>query len=102
MADQRKQKQKEQRFLGIKLVRNTMELNPDSCRRACRRRRLLCRSMFENLLMRGFELNLSFIYSWWVDVGIIKSGEGVLSPCSTVLEQKLCVGINIAAQRIYG
>ena len=41
-------------------------------------------------------------YSWWVDVGVIKSDEGVASSCSTILHQKLCVAIDLAAQRIYG
>ena len=99
MADQQLQKQKEHGSSGI----YCSQLDPNSCRRVRRRCRLLCRSMFENLLMRGFELNCPpSIYGWWIDVGIIKSGEGVLSSCSTVLEQKLCVETSIAAQRIYG
>jgi hypothetical protein len=59
MADQRKQKQKQQSFLGIKLVRNTVKLDPNFCRRVHRR----CRSMSENLVIRP-RVELSFIYSF--------------------------------------
>ncbi|XP_024402345.1 transcription initiation factor TFIID subunit 2 isoform X1 [Physcomitrium patens] len=36
------------------------------------------------------------------DIGVIKSNEGVASSCCTILHQKLCVVIDLAAQRIYG